>query len=69
MQVLASPMQFIIYLSPESSSKIVLDNDDFGAVAEFLIYSLIGYCPVPDKPNKDKGSSFAKGGVTNQSLF
>jgi len=59
LKALRNPLQFVMLLSPETTSKVIQSNEDYVAVCEFLIYSLIGYTPVDREGTNRNGKASA----------
>ena len=54
MAMINDPMKFLSFLSPENTSNAFLDNDDLLNVAEYLLFTLIGFCPaLPENENNN----------------
>jgi len=60
LKLLRNPLQFVMFLSPETTSKVIQSKEDYVAVCEFLIYSLIGYSPIERKRASQNGANTTK---------
>jgi len=43
-EMLRDPVRFVLLLSPETTSCLIKDAQDFGAICNYLLYSLMGFC-------------------------